>query len=267
MQQLFDSHVHSDCSPDGHHSVTTIASRAQEMGLPGFAVTDHCEVNAYYTENYDKRMKQSAFEIRKARAVFEPFLTVAHGVELGQPLQDLKASAAVLQLYDYDFILASVHNNKNEEDFYVLEYNDFDQTNALLERYFTECLETARWNGFDSFAHLTYPMRYILKKRNDIDLSRFDGITDEFLRVLAANAKALEINTSSLRRDNPEFLCYERYSRRFKELGGRYITIGSDAHNATDIGAGLREGVELIKSLGYTHYARYIKRCPIEIPI
>ena len=261
-----DLHTHSDNSPDGCHNTMLLCEYADRVGLRALAITDHCECNAYYSDRYHISSRQAFFEVNKAKAVFMGKLVVLAGVELGQPLQNREAAKTVLRSR-YDFVLTSVHNLTDMQDFYYLDYtlpeNDPD---ALLDRYFAEALDTVRWGNFDSLAHLTYPLRY-MPGGPDKDLSAFREQTDEILRALAQNGRALEINTSGLRTENPYFSPSAALVRRFRELGGEYLTIGSDAHSAHDVGAGIEEGMELALSCGFRYVTLYQNRTPIQIPI
>jgi len=55
--------------------------------------------------------------------------------------------------------------------------------------------------------------------------------------------------------------------RRYKELGGKLITIGSDAHYAEHLGAGIDKGYELALKCGFDKIALYQDRTPTLIPI
>jgi histidinol-phosphatase (PHP family) len=59
----------------------------------------------------------------------------------------------------------------------------------------------------------------------------------------------------------------EEIVKRFKDLGGEYITIGSDAHYADHLGAGIPEGMAIAERCGFKTVTLYQKREPIQIPI
>ena len=84
--KLVDMHVHTDNSPDGNHSSMFICEKAELMGVRALAFTDHCEIDTYYKENYDKRVIQSYFEISKAQSAFRGKVLVLKGIELAQGL-------------------------------------------------------------------------------------------------------------------------------------------------------------------------------------
>ena len=54
-QKLVDMHVHTDNSPDGNHSAMYICEHAELTGVRAIAFTDHCEVDVYTEEEYDRR--------------------------------------------------------------------------------------------------------------------------------------------------------------------------------------------------------------------
>ena len=138
----------------------------------------------------------------------------------------------------------------------------------LLGRYFDELCETAAFAHFDSLSHLTYPLRYIVAGTGKMpDLSLHREQIDTIFKILIKNKKALEINVSGLFRELKCTLPDEPLVRRFRELGGEYITIGTDAHSADMVGKGIEQGVAVAKRAGFSRYAVYEKHQPIFIDI
>ena len=139
---------------------------------------------------------------------------------------------------------------------------------AILNEYFDEILKMIEWGNFDILAHLDYPIRYIVGvKKYPLDFSKFSGKVDEILKLLAEKNKALEINTSGLRQPLGRVLPGEDIVRRFKELGGEMVTVGSDAHFDYDVGAGVEEGMNIAKRCGFDSVTLFQHRTPIQIPI
>ena len=103
--------------------------------------------------------------------------------------------------------------------------------------------------------------------RNDIELERYNEITDEIFKVLVANGKALEINTSGLRQPIGKTMPTENYVRRFKELGGEFLTLGSDAHFTQHVGAGIDEGYAIAERCGFEYVTYFENRKPVKVKI
>lgn len=264
---ISDSHTHSRCSFDGTDSVAMMTERAVNLGLYSITVTDHCECHEYFEKGFNTDIINSITEISRSRAVYNDKIKVYTGIELGQPTQNYEAAMDALNLAEFDFVLGSLHNLKNEQDFYFLNYTPVNAP-VLLRRYFNELLELAKQNLFDSLAHMDYPMRYILGNSNlNIDIRQFAEQIDEILKILIKNNKALEINTSGLRQVIGRTLPDERILKRFKELGGKYVTLGSDAHRWGDIGSGIEQGLDLLSACGFSHFTIYEKREPQLLPV
>lgn len=264
---ISDSHTHSENSFDGNDSIIMMCENAYNLGLYSLTVTDHCECQDYFSENYKDSISKSIIDISKARALYHNKLIVLTGIELGQPTQYISAAKDALSLTDYDFVLGSLHNLKGEKDFYFLKYNE-ENVSKLLERYFNEVLELVQQNWFDSLAHLTYPMRYIEgNTKININLNAYKEIIDEILITLIKNDKALEVNTSGLRQKIGKTLPDGQIIKRYRELGGKYITLGSDAHRWGDIASGIEEGLYEILQCGFKHFTVFEKRQPHMLPI
>ena len=211
-----DCHTHTQFSVDSEADINECIKRAAELELAAYAITDHCECNAWYGEEHysenEKKLLESFdyaadFEnsVSAVTALKEKYagkLNLLCGVELGQILQDTDAAKIVNADNRVDFIIGSVHQVMGEQDFYFIDYEKMtmDEIYDLLERYFKEVYDVSKTELFDVIGHITYCLRY-MKQRHGIeaDISRYDDIIAEAFRNLAHNGKGIEINTSGLR--------------------------------------------------------------------
>lgn len=263
---LIDMHTHSDHSFDGHHSCMLLCESAVEKNIDGIAITDHCEVDS---KNFDFRAfcSNQIVDTCKAKKFFEGSLLVLQGIELGQAIYNKELAECILNKYHYDFVLGSIHNLENMQDFYFLDFDKYDVYN-LLDKYFDAIIELCNWNKFDSLAHLTYPLRYITERTNiNVDLNKFSDKIETILKTLIQNEKALEINTSGLFQKINDFLPNKKIVKLYKDLGGEFITIGSDSHYCNKIGAGIIDGLRLANECGFDNITIYQHRNPILLPI
>lgn len=253
---LTDFHLHTLHSPDSQAPMETMTSAALARGITALAVTDHVEINAYVADGYDRTLAASFHEAGEMRERFAGRLRVARGVEFGQPTQDRETAEAVLGKYSFDFVIGSLHNLRGEEDFYYMDYTRQDIP-ALLDRYFEELEELIRWGRFHALGHLTYPFRYFPGGRVPASYDRWREGIDGCLRALSQQGLALEINTSGLRQPIARTLPDLPIVRRFRELGGERITVGSDAHAPVDAGAGVEAGLAVAEQAGFRYVAVY----------
>ena len=120
---LFDSHVHSDNSHDGEHSVTFLCENAQEKGLMGLCITDHYELNLNNAQA-DMCLRNSFIETGRARQAFDHRLMVMNGIEMGQAIQDLNRANAVLRKYRFDFVIGSLHCDRQMDDYAYVDFSN-----------------------------------------------------------------------------------------------------------------------------------------------
>ena len=273
MKIISDLHTHTNNSFDAENSLYEMCESAIEKGISIIAVTDHMETTEIPLKDKSqygdmvRQIKQSVDDVEKCRKIFGERIKILKGIEMGEPVHNPGCTKIAMNIADFDFILASVHNLKNYEDFYFFEYTE-ENIPKLLTMYFNELLDTAKNADFDSLAHLTYPLRYIVERTDIVpDLSEYKEIIDSIFKTLIDREKALEINTSGLFKPIGTTLPDITLVKRFKELGGKYITIGSDAHNCNNLGLGIEKGIDIAKICGFKHYTIFENRKPKMIEI
>ena len=257
-QCLIDFHLHTEHSPDSEAAMPAVCNAAAEAGLSRIAITDHVEIPALYKDGYDRTAALSYAQAGGMQALFKGRLQVERGIELGEPLHDLEKAELLLDTYDFDFVLGSLHNLIDDVGFYHYDFANAD-IRSLMDRYFAEVLDMVRWGRFHSLAHLTYPFRYIPEFRGKEDYSPWQDAIDAIFRALAERGLALEINTSGLRQSMGRTMPDLPMIRRFKELGGERVTVGSDAHFPQDVGCNIADGLEIARQAGFRHIAAFHK--------
>lgn len=266
---LADTHIHSDNSGDAVHSVTLLCEYAERAGLGVVAITDHCDIDLYHKYQLEKRLAQSFLDARRAAGIYsDKRLEVLAGVELAQGLRERALTEKILSVWDFDYVIMSQHSAEGMAmDFGDMTREDYQSGKhdfaKLLLGYYEEIVRVCRDGFGDSLAHLTYPLRYFVEYGVKFDMKDSEAYIREALKILAETGKALEVNTSGLRQTIGETFPPRKYIEWFRELGGEYVTIGSDAHNCRDVGAGVREAAELLKSCGFLHAVYFKKRRPV----
>ena len=120
---------------------------------------------------------------------------------------------------------------------------------------------------FDSLGHVDLVKRYAANHGIRVDLAEYQDQLMPILRRLAERGKALEINTSGIRQSPKEALPSVKILKMFKEAGGRYLTVGSDAHLSKDVGADFDTARQMALEAGFRHIALYEQRKPILVSI
>lgn len=277
IKGLIDCHTHTRFSVDSEADEIKMIDRAVQLGLKAYAVTDHCEVNRWFpkehycdTDIYPYFDFKSDYEASVARITqlkerYAGKIELICGVELGQAQELPEIAQTVADDERVDFIIGSLHQLPGMEDFAFIDYSTVDQSGIyeLCERYFKEIYKLCKWGGFDVLGHLTYLLRYINGKQGyGVDISRYDDIIAESFREIISKDKGIEINTSGLRQGMGETFPTLKYVRLFRDLGGRIISLGSDAHEVTDLGSGIAEGARLASEAGFDSIAYFIGHEP-----
>jgi histidinol-phosphatase (PHP family) len=274
---MFDNHTHTqysgDIPPGKGNSVRELCLAAIEKGISSIAITDHFDIDGIY-DGYFPPLDHESVEkdILAARDEFGAKLKILHGIELGQATHMPIEAKAQIHSREYDIVLGSVHAVRGIIDFADTDLKSLTKNEyvSLWEQYISEMLDTIAWGDFDVLTHITYPKRYFLLN----GITEFPDIKGKgreyFEPILQAVIKAqitLECNTSGLRQIMGECLPNEDLLRFYYDLGGRDITVGSDAHHARDIGAGIKEAREMLKAIGFNELTCFDKRNKYSVKI
>ena len=247
---MFDYHMHTVVSFDGHHRGIEMANAALKAGLKEICFTDHLD--------YDPlgKMGVMAFDTERYNAEYDnlelPGLKIRRGMEFGMTVDNRSQFKTDLQRRPFDFVLGSVHF-ADDLDVYYQEYWQDKTVFQAERRYLETTLECVRLHDdFDVLAHLTYIGKARSHKApRPVPFDEHRELIDEILRTLAQKGKGMEMNTSGVNRCG-DFLPAEAYFRRFRELGGEIVTVGSDAHTFDRVGEYSHRACDILKEIfGY----------------
>lgn len=244
---MFDYHMHSRVSFDGHDTGEALAQAALKAGLKEICFTDHLD--------YDPlgHMGIMAFDTDAYNAEYDtlevPGLKIRRGCEFGMTPDNVPQFQKDLQRRPFDFVLGSIHF-VDDLDVYYPEWWSGKTVFQAEQRYLDATLESIRiHDDFDVLAHLTYIAKtHSHPAPRSVPYEEHREVIDEILRTLAAKGKGLEINSSGVDRCGG-FLPTADIFRRFKELGGEIVTIGSDAHTVSRVGQYSFEACEILKDI------------------
>ena len=257
---MFDFHMHTRVSFDGKETGLAMAQAAVAAGLTEICFTDHMDYDPL------EKMGNLAFDIDAYNAEYDnltlPGLKIRRGMEFGMTVDNREQFRKDLQLRPFDFVLGSIHF-VDQLDVYYQEYWQ-DKTVFQAERRFLEAtLDCVRIHeDYDVLAHLTYLGKaFSHPAHRTIPYAEHRELADEILKTVAQHGKGLEINTSGVDRCGG-YLPTADYLRRFRELGGEIVTIGSDAHQAYRVGQYAFDACEILKDI-FGYVCTFEERRPI----
>ena len=270
---LFDCHAHTYRSHDSECLPRTLCEAAVQKGLAGLAVTNHCDLHICKTADVFSPLIASDRDVTSLRPEFADRLYLMSGVEIGEGILFPEETQKVYKLADWDVVLGSVHVIRYPKQFLpysvmnLAEFTD-EELSELMYCYFTDLEETVDTVDMDVLCHLTCPMRYIVGKfGRTLDLSVFSGQIETILRKVIDADIALEVNTSGLGTPFGLPMPDADILRRYRDMGGRKLTIGADTHTPQRAANGFDEVLPLLQSLGFDTLYRYEKRTAIPYSI
>lgn len=225
---LFDTHMHTEYSTDSKMKLTDAIAKAKEFNK-GIIITEHldpiypkedefrCDIQSYIND-YSKYRDNN----------------VLLGIEIGLSDIMVEYDETIGNDHNLDYIIGSIHS-VNNDDIYL----DYPKLSLPKYEYFKKYFEYMKkvislHNNFDSLGHIDYICRYSPFEDNNMDVVMFKKELSEIFELLISKNKVLELNTVRLLKDDTRKNVYDIFSL-YKEVGGKYLTIGSDAHNSNDV--------------------------------
>lgn len=258
--------MHSVNSRDGKNTITDMCAKAISAGIDEIAITDHFEPMSGSRNCPEYKPERYFLDILKARYIFGREVKIKSAVELGQPHIYPEYSQRLIDTYPYDYVLSSVHKMKDDTDFGDIAYTAENVSNYCV-KYLKELKLLAQWNQFDCIGHLDLVKRYASQYNIKADFMNHKDMLEEILKIVIQNGKGIEVNTSGLRQSAKECVPALSIISLYRELGGEIITVGSDAHIATDVGKGILDAIEIIELAGFNYLTVYTNRKPSMIRI
>lgn len=264
---ITDSHVHTCFSADSKASLESVTAKAAKLGFTQCCFTDHMDYDFPIISGerfeFDPDAYFSAIQRLQEQYPDGPVLTP--GIEIGLQTQCYPAIQSLMERYPFSYTIGSIHLVDGMDPYQPEFWEGRPPAQGLLlylEAVYEQLLKAP---SFDILGHMDYAVRYCPTDRRQISYEPFRELIDEILRLLIRKDTALEINTSSYETTgytNPDFAVAKRYY----ELGGRLITLGSDAHTPERMGAGFATASKALSQAGFQEYAVYYQHQPTFFP-
>lgn len=267
---LSDYHVHTSFSSDSEAPMESMVEQGIQFGLQHLCITDHMDIDfpLQYKDRFIFDVPSQQKKMDEMISKYNGQIKLYKGVELGLQPHIFDKLTSFTDQYEFDFIIGSTHLIHNTDPYHPEYWEQFCNTKEALLCYYETVLKNINgFHNFDVLGHIDYIVRYIPKSLSfTYQLIDYIDILDEILKKIISLGKGIEINTGGYRKNlhpNPE----EALIRRYKELGGEIITIGSDAHVAKDIGFYLDRVSVILETLGIRYYTIFKNRKPEFIPV
>ena len=263
QNNLYDMHMHCHFSGDSTAHPHDIAQKAFDIGLAGICFTDHLDLDYKETPGFfDLDIPAYQKEIQRLKNSFDSQLDIRWGIELGLQPYLSERNNQIITGYPFDFVIGSTHVIK-QVDIYFPAYYEGREEDDCYREYFEETLKNAQSDvDFDVYGHLDYIVRYGPNKDARYSYEKYRDIFDSLLKTIIENGKGIEINTGGIKYGLKALHPTTAVLKRYRELGGEIITIGSDAHTPENLTHHFSRAESVLKECGFQYYTIFKERKP-----
>ncbi len=257
---MFDYHLHSNFSADCDTPMEETIEQAIKAGLKEICFTEHIDYE--YPDptidfdldllNYDKKMKQVSAQYRDQ-------IQIKKGVELGLQPHQVEDYQKLMDMETFDFVICSMHTADKKD----LHSGNFFANKTIEEayrQYYEELLYcVTHFKHYSVLGHLDLVKRYTKEQSEH----NFHDIIGEIFKVIIADGKGIELNTSGFRYGLESGMPSPDILKLYKDCGGEIITLGSDSHVASTVAYQFQESLELLESLGFQYITTFENQKPV----
>lgn len=260
---LCDYHLHSNFSGDCDTNPEDMILKAISLGMPAMCFTDHYDMDfpeepelfLFDLDHYFETMK-------KLQKKYANKIQIQIGIELGLQEHLSNQCHDLVQAYPFDFVIGSSHLLYGKDPYYPDFFNEKEEETCYLDYFKSILTNLNAFDNFDVYGHLDYIVRYGPNKATYYSYEKYNEVLDNILKTCIQKNIGIELNTGGLAYNlgfpnpHPDIL------RRYKELGGQIITIGSDAHTPQRLAYEFQQTKQILKNCGFTKYTIFKNRQP-----
>ena len=247
-----DFHMHSAHSGDGCASVAEMCEAAVACGLREIGFTEHLDFDRGdpHYGFYDDRAYSAA--IAAARAACAGRLVIRKGLEFDFRRAYGTEVGDVLAAWDFDFLIGSVHSAAGHLIYRLAKEAPADlDLRALQEAYFDEVEALAASGWCHVIGHFDYLYKQLPARVAPRRDAWYWRRVEEILARCIAGGVAIEVNTHHMLDLGLGMAADAEILRRYRALGGRLVTVGSDAHRPADVGHALALAEAALRETGF----------------
>lgn len=198
------------------------------------------------------------------RAAYGNKIVIRSGLEFGIQSITVADYERLFAKYqdELDFVLFSMHQVDNQE-FWSQDFQRGRSQQEYNEAYYEEILKTMKvFKHYSVLAHLDLLVRY--DKAGVYPFAKVKDLVAEILRQAIKDGKGIEVNTSSWHYGLADTQPSRDILRLYKDLGGRIITVGSDAHQTPYLADHIKDAYTILRDeIGFKEIAAFEYMQPV----
>lgn len=269
-----DYHIHSAFSDDSIYPMEEVVKDAITIGLDEICFTDHVDYGIKEDWDAGTKIKYRGKEplanvdypayasmIKELQLKYSNDIRIKMGLEFGIQMHTLHQFEKLYERYAFDFILLSIHQVEDKE-FWTQDFQKGKTQDEYIKRYYDEMLNVVKnYKNYSVLAHMDLITRY--DQNGLYPFEKISDVIEEILKIVIADGKGIEINTSSHRYGLNDLTPSKEIIQLYKKLGGTIITLGSDSHKKEDLGTYIKETKKELAEMGFDTWCTFEKMKPI----
>ena len=248
-----DYHIHSTHSKDGKNTVLEMCEAALGRGLREICLTEHLDFDRQDPDYGFLDWEAFAEAVAEARARYAGRLVIRQGLEFDFRRAYGDEPAEVLATMPCDFRIGSVHTAAGLHLYDLAKRPlpaDFD-VRGLQAEYLAEVEALAASGLASAIGHFDYVYKQLPDLVRPYRDERYWRRAERILARCVAAAAALEVNTHHMLDRGLGMAADVEILRRYRALGGRLVTVGSDAHHREDIAHNFAAAGQALREAGF----------------
>ncbi|NLY09277.1 MAG: histidinol-phosphatase HisJ family protein [Tissierellia bacterium] len=240
--RIIDQHVHSEFSFD---SIESIENYLKVSDSP-IITTEHADFECFCMNGGDTAFDYDEYaeQVEELNKRYDN--RVLKGVELGYTERVKDRLLEFIDKREFDLILLSVHENDEVDYMDSMDRNSFRE---ILPGYYENIIKSVVdfHHVVDVVAHMDFVLRN--KEYEMEDVFEQESLIKSALEIIIKYDLALELNTRGLYQfKNGRY--YDYLFSLYKGLGGKRISIGSDAHRIKDFKLNFDGAIKFVEDRG-----------------
>lgn len=264
---MYEYHLHSHFSGDCAEQMEDIIIEAIKRGGKHICFTDHLDYDYPETDiqfEFDEEAFMKTF--RELESKYGDQIQIQKGIEMGLQPHIINDCLDFNKRFKPEFVIGSFHV-ADRKDLFNGDFFKNRTPEEAWDIYLDEVLAILKiFKDYSVVGHLDLIKRYSEAAHH----VPFEAYKDKMVLVLKQiidDQRGIEVNVSGLRRSMNEPLPSWEIIELYYELGGEYITIGSDAHCKEDLYSHFNDTLKKLKTIGFEFFTIYENRQPKQISI
>ena len=264
-----DYHMHTVLSKDGKNTVAEMCDTALERDLREICFTEHLDFARKEDDYGFMNWEACTAAVAEAQARYAGRLVIRLGLEFDFRREFGAEPAEVLPMMSCDFRIGSVHSAAGRH-LYNLAKGPPPENRELREihgEYLAEVEALAASGLASTIGHFDYVYKQLPHAVGPMRDEAYWRRAERILARCVAAGTAIEVNTHHMLDRGFGMAADVEILRLYRALGGRWVTVGSDAHRREEIAHNFSVAEQGLRAAGFDAVTGFEARRPYAVGI